>query len=168
MAELAIGGDVELKLCAALDASTEAINRREDREDRLARTIPISAQIQGSGVFPASGDLIFDCGGPTLGRAWVLRRLFLGGIDPTATTSGSAFWFLSASDSNSALVSAFCFDQASSLPIARFYSSRMVVITHPQRIICKITGGTSGDSYQLGGLAMEEIANDPVAARWTL
>ncbi|MDA8333319.1 MAG: hypothetical protein M0027_19315 [Candidatus Dormibacteraeota bacterium] len=168
MAELAVGGDLELKLCAALDASTEQIKRGQDREDRLERLIPIAAQIQASDEFPSSGDLIMDCGGPTLGKAWVLRRVFLGGTDPTATTAGSAFLFLSSSKSSNALISAFCFDQAASLPIAKFYSSRMVVLTYPQRIICKVTGGTAGDSYQLGGLAMEEIANDPVAARWTL
>lgn len=168
MAELAVGGDLELKLCAALDASTEQIKRGEDRRDRMERLIPISAQIQASDVYPSSGDLVMDCGGPTLGKAWVLRRIFLGGTDPTQTTAGSAYFFLSSSKSSNALISAFCFDQMATLPASKFYSSRMVVLSYPQRIICKITSGTAGDSYQLGGLAMEEIANDPVAARWTL
>lgn len=166
MAELELAGGLELS--AALKATTDALSRRNDLEDRLMRSIPIAAQIQGSGVFPSSGSLIFDLGGPTAGKAWVLRRLFISGVDPTATAAGSAYYFISSSLSDNALVAASCFDFANALPLKAFYSSRQVVLTYPQRIVCKVVSGTSAATYQASGFAMEEVANDPVASRWTL
>ena len=164
-----IEGGFDVRIAAQFKASLDgAESRREERESRLEKLIPTDTHIQGGGVAPASGDLIFSCGGPAMGRNWVLRRLAVGGTDPTAASVGSAYFFASSAGDEEQLLASGWFELASALPAVSFYSSRQVVIQPGQKIYCRIHTPTAGASYVVSGAAMSEIANEPVATRYTL
>lgn len=164
---LEIEGGLDLQIAASLKASADAAQERNSRERRLEELVPVDAQIQAAGVYPSSGDLVIDCGGPTSGRAWVLRRLNVSGPDPTVAIAGSAYVFFSAGISSGSLVGPNWIDVASSLPLVGWYTSRQVVLRSPMHLVVKITGGTAGDTYSVSGYAMDESTH-PAAARYTL
>jgi hypothetical protein len=164
-----IEGGFELALKAGIKAGFGDLADREDeRQRRREALIPLDTPIMGGAVGPAAGDLIFDCGGPPMGRAWVLRRLAIAGTDPTATIAGEAYFYASSAGTSDQLITPGWFDYAASLPLVGWYTSRQVVIHAGQRIWCRVTGYTSGASYVVSGAAVSEIANEPAAARYTL
>lgn len=158
-----------VELAAELKAGFQGIHDR-DREQRRREEelIPLDLTIRGGGTGPATGDLIFSCEGPPLGRAWVLRRLVIGGTDPTVAVAGAAYVFASSAGDSDQLITATVFDWASTLPLVGFYTSRQVVINSGQRLWVKITSPTPGTSYALSGSGLSEIANERAAARYTL
>lgn len=165
----AIDLDFQVDLAASLKAGLDGI--RDDDEARRRHEeelIPLDYPIRGGGVAPSTGDLIFDCGGPPLGRAWVLRRLCIAGTDPTVAVAGQAYVFASSAGDSDQLITATWFDVASSLPMVGWYTSRQVVIADGQRLWVKITSPTAGTSYTASGKVMSEIANERAAARYTL
>lgn len=166
---LEVEGGFELALKAAVKAGFDGHGDREDaRQSRLERLIPIDTPIHGGGVGPAAGSLIFDCGGPPMGRNWVLRRLVIAGTDPTAAIAGVAYFFASSAGSADQLITTGWFDSAASLPLVGWYSSRQVVIHAGQRIWCLVTSPTSGTPYVVSGAAVSEVADEAAAARYTL
>ena len=163
--ELGVHLDLAAELRAGFDGLRDRDRKSREREEVL---IPLDVTIRGGGVGPATGDLIFTCGGPPLGRAWVLRRLLVGGTDPTVAVAGSAYCFASSAGDRDQLITATCFDWAASLPLVGFYTSRQVVVNSGQQLWVVVTGATSGTSYALAGAVLSEIANERAAARWTL
>ena len=158
-----------VELAAELKAGFDGL-RDEDRSARAQEEsrIPLDHTIRGSGVAPATGDLIFNVGGPPLGRAWVLRRLAIGGTDPTTAVAGAAYIFASSSGDSTDLITATWVDTAQTLPLLGWYTSRQVVIQSGQMLWIKITGPTAGTSYAAAGMVLSEIANERAAARYTL
>jgi hypothetical protein len=163
----------QMELAATLKAGFDGLqdsdrDRRErDRQHEL-EMIPLDHTIRGSGTAPSTGDLIFDCGGPPLGRAWVLRRLAVAGTDPTVAMAGAAYCFASSAGDSDQLITTTWFDVASSLPMVGWYTSRQVVIADGQRLWIKITSPTAGATYSASGKVMSEVANERAAARYTL
>ena len=163
--ELGVHLDLAAELRAGFDGLRDRDRQSREREEAL---IPLDNTIRGGGAAPALGKLIFTCGGPPLGRAWVLRRLVVGGTDPTVAVAGSAYCFASSAGDSDQLITATCFDWAASLPLVGFYTSRQVVINSGQQLWVVVTGATPGTSYALAGAVLSEIANERAAARWTL
>ena len=163
--DLSFGVDVAAQLKAGFDGLRED---RQDAERTELERIPLDYPIRGGGTAPSTGPLIFDCGGPPMGRAWVLRRLAVGGTDPTAAAAGEAYLFSSSAGDSEQLITATWFDIVASLPAVRFYTSRQVVVQAGQRLWVKITSPTAGASYAASGAVLSEIANARAAARWTL
>ena len=165
----AIDLSFQVDLAAELKAGFDGLrSERDSRRQRELELIPFDIPIRGGGTGPSSGDLIFSCQGPPLGRAWVLRRLVIGGTDPTVAVSGSAYVFASSAGDSDQLITATCFDWAQTLPLVGLYTSRQVVIQSGQQLWVKITSPTSGTSYALSGAGLSEIANERAAARYTL
>ena len=163
--DLGLQIDLGAQLKAAFDGLRD--DDRRERQEEIDR-IPLDHTIRGSGLAPSSGDLIFAIGGPPLGRAWVLRRLAVGGSDPTATAAGSAYFYASSAGDSDQLITATWFDFASSLPQVGWYTSRQVVIQSGQQIWVKIASPTAGAVYAVSGQVLSEIANERAAARYTL
>ncbi len=165
----AIDLGLQIDLGAQLKAGFDGLrddDRRERREE-LER-IPLDYPIRGSGTASAPGALIFDAGGPPLGRSWVLRRLAVGGSDPTSAATGEAYFYASSAGDSDQLITATWFDIVAALPAVRFYTSRQVVIQSGQRLWVKITSPTAGAIYAVSGQVLTEIANERAAARYTL
>ena len=163
----------QMDLAATLKAGFDGLqdsdrDRRERERQRELEMIPFDYPIRGGGAAPEAGDLIFDAGGPPLGRAWVLRRLGVGGIDPTQAVAGAAYLFASSAGDPDQLITATWFDVASSLPLLGWYTSRQVVIQAGQRLWVRIVAPTPGASYTLAGSVLSEVANERAAARYTL
>lgn len=163
--DLSFGVELAAQLKAGFDGLRD--DDRREREREIER-IPLDYPIRGGGTAPSTGPLIFDCGGPPLGRAWVLRRLAVAGTDPTATAAGVAYLFSSSAGDSEQLVTATWFDIVSALPAVRFYTSRQVVIQSGQHLWVKVASPTAGASYAASGQVLSEIANERAAARWTL
>lgn len=161
-------------LAIAFHAGIGSLSEAQAETNRLLRRlassapIPIDAPIQGSGTADASGDVVFDCGGPAQGRVWVLRRLAVGLSDPTAAASGAAYFYASNSMLTQQLSTSQWFDVASTLPLVGWYTSRQVVIKFPHHIICRIKAGTSGDIYAVSGLAQDELEAQRAQAEYQL
>ena len=164
-----IGLGIQVDLAAELRAGFHGLRDEEDsRRRRELELIPFDYPIRGGGAAPPSGDLIFNAGGPPLGRAWVLRRLAVGGTDPTVAVAGSAYCFASSAGDSDQLITATWFDVAASLPMLGWYTSRQVVIQAGQLLWVRITSPTPGAGYALSGSVLSEIANERAAARYTL
>ncbi len=160
---------VHLDLAAELRAGFDGLRDQDAaRRQREEETIPLDLVIRGGGVAPAAGKFVFSCGGPPLGRAWVLRRLVVGGTDPTVAAAGSAYCYASSAGDLDQLITSTVFDWAASLPLVGFYTSRQVVVNSGQQIWVVIVGASAGQSYALSGAVLSEIANERAAARWTL
>lgn len=164
-----IEGGLDIHISAAIKAGLDGISARDaERRRREEALIPTDFPIRGGGTAPSSGDLIFSCGGPPQGRNWVLRRLAVGGTDPTAASSGSAYFYASSSGDKDQLLGSDWFDVAATLPLVGWYSSRQVVIQAGQQIWCRIHTPTAGAAYVVSGTVVSEIANEPVAVRYSL
>ena len=168
MSDIEVEGGLQVQIGALLKATTDAAAERRAAREREEAMIPLDHHVQGGGVAPSSGDLIFECGGPAMGRAWVLRRLAVGGNDPTQTAAGTAYFYMSSAGDEEQLLASGWFDYADTLPLVGWYTSRQVVLTHAQKIWCRIHAPTAGASYVVSGSVIDEIANERAAARYTL
>lgn len=160
---------LDVQIGASLKVIADAEAQREERDRRLESMIPRDAQIFGSGTIAAgASSVVISCDGPSQGRAWVMRRLGASLSDPTQTAPGKAYIF-AASDSEAAhLLAGSWIGVFASLPAVGFWTSRQVVIRYPLKVVVEVTGGTAGDTYSIGGYALDELANEPAAARYTL
>lgn len=163
--DLSFGVELAAQLKAGLDGIRDEQESRWKREEEL---IPYDTSIRGGGAAPASGDLIFNVGGPPMGRAWVLRRLSISATDPTATAAGTAYFYASSAGDSNELIAATWFDWASTIPMVGWYTSRQVVIQSGQLIWVRIVSPTAGASYAVHGTAVSEVANERAAARYTI
>ncbi len=164
-----IEGGFEFQLKAAIKAGLDGFAEREDaRREHQDRLIPTDHHVQGGGVGPASGDLIFACGGPPLGKSWVLRRLSISGTDPTAVIAGKAYFFASSAGDTDQLIASGWFALAATLPSVSYFTSRQVVVQAGQQIWCRVTSPTSGTAYVVSGQVVSEIADERAAARYSL
>lgn len=168
MSDIEVEGGLQVQIGALLKATTDAEAARQREREREEAMIPLDHHVQGGGIAPATGDLIFECGGPAMGRAWVLRRLAVGGNDPTQTSAGTAYFYMSSAGDEEQLLASGWFDYADTLPLVGWYTSRQVVLTHSQKIWCRIHAPTAGASYVVSGSVIDEIANERAAARYTL
>ena len=157
--------DIAAELKAGFNGLRDGERTRRAEEESK---IPFDFTVRGSGVAPGAGDLIFNCGGPPMGRAWVLRRLAVGGTDPTAVSAGVAYVYFSSAGDSDQLIAATWADVVSALPGVKFYTSRQMVVKDGQLIWVRITGPTAGAAYAVNGAVLSEIANERAAARYTL
>jgi hypothetical protein len=162
---LSVTAGFAAELRAGFDRMRADEERRRLEECAL---IPFDFPIRGGGIGPASGSLVFELGGPPLGRSWVVRRLVVALTDPTTPDSASAFLFASSTGDADQLTTATCFDFASALPAVWRYSSRQVVVAAGQHIWCKIVSPTSGANYSASGTVLSEVEHEPAAARYSL
>jgi hypothetical protein len=158
-------GGFEFALKAAVGELGDRDDARRRREEAL---IPNDIPIHGGGVAPAAGDLIFPCGGPPSGRIWVLRRLVIAATDPTLAIAGSAYFYASSAGDEEQLLTSGFFDYAATLPLVGWYSSRQVVVQAGLQIWCRVHAPTAGSSYVVSGTALNQVADERAAARYTL
>lgn len=164
-----IEAGLDLEIGASLKILTDAEADRARRAQEEERLIPVDAQIHsGTEIEAGAGFGLVNCGGPAMGRAWVLRRLAIALLTPMQAAAGTAYWFASASEEVSLLQTTGWFAQMAALPSVAFFTSRQVVLRYPQKVICYIDGPTAGDTYIIAGYALDEMADQPAAARYSL
>lgn len=151
-----VGGKVELgpwELLAKIGVSLENLNKREaDREARRAQAMsemPGDPLLSGSGVYPASGNLIFDAVGsqPTSGRLWQIRHIMVGGVQADDSPAGKVYVYRSGGPPND--LSLINLMDVATLPMPQpaFYSTHQFLVRPGERVWCVVTGGTSGTQY---------------------
>jgi hypothetical protein len=118
---------------------------------RLQHNTPIDYGGAGSGVFPASGDLIIPLGTPDQGARWEVTNVVVGGTDLNVAAAGTAGLYVSAfqptqNAPNPAGTSGAC-DYAKALPSVAFYGTRQLVVNDQEYLFLVVFGGTPGQTY---------------------
>src|ERR1035437_9478191 len=86
---------LEFQILSHLKDLSAAEEERQGQE-RSGKGQVLDALIMGSGTSASTGDLVFSCDGPALGRIWFLRRLGVTASgSPINAATGAAYFFTS-------------------------------------------------------------------------
>lgn len=161
-------GPVLLEAVAGLKASVDNVATILDqiraREELYARMGPVDVQLREGGTSGASGNLVFEVGGPKLGRLWILRRVVVGSQLWSQTSTATANLYVAASRPIPGLGALTDMVDQLSLPGIRTYSSRIVVLHAPMKLYCEIASPAANTGYTLGGAA-EDLPDVPAPMR---
>jgi len=149
------GGGVELGVWADLAVKIGGLCDRMDRQqaywDRVAASWPGDYQTAAVGVYPSSGTLALDLGGPALGTEWDVRRIVVGGQVITDAPAGVGWVFVQGSPPNAGgatpSVAQAADVTANSLPQRAFYGTHELVAGAGEHVWVVIVGGTAGAAY---------------------
>lgn len=151
------GSGLWLKLHATLDGLNSHMRKIETAWIQRASDTPRDVVVRLAGVIPAAGTTPTtlqgaEIGGvgPQPGEVWILRACRIGGVTPTTTAVGRGDLFMSPVDPSAGGATpstAQWLDQATTLPLVAFYSSRQVVLRAPDNFYVVITNGTAGQQY---------------------
>ena len=137
-------------LKASFDSVAKELKKAREVEDAYqfgAVEVPLS----GSAMSEATGNLVISLGGPSYGRLWQLRRLSVGGGLWTDTVAGQALIVVTSSTSSGTPPLTDIADQAATLPNIATYSTRQVVLRHPNRLFVVFVAPTATTQYAVGG-----------------
>lgn len=137
---------------ASLDSLTKAIKRTRDIEDAY-QFGAVEVMLRSAAVSGSSGSLILGLGGPPYGRLWEVKRLTVGGALWTSTVAGQAIVVVSPASGQLTPTLADVADQAGSLPSVAYYSTRQLVVRHPNHLYVVILTPTATTQYAVGGTA---------------
>ncbi len=166
----------QLDVSFDFEASLTGLNKRLDRLNRLQKNAlravtPVFSRVFATGIFPASGGLILNLGGPEQGRFWYVRSIQVGGLSPTTAALGRADIFVSGMDlraysSNAAPLAQVGLqdwrDQAVTLPAVAPYSHGGLPLRLNENLFVIFSNGTSGQQYVAAAqiIEYEEAAGD--------
>jgi hypothetical protein len=148
-------GDVSLGAVAALGASVDSLTKHMRNVAKIEEEYQFGVrdnQIRKSVTSPSSGNFSIGLGGPAFGREWQLRRLVIGGALWSSVVAGSAILVIGsvpAGEMTPPLPDIV--DDSASLPNAAFYSTRQVVLRHPNHLYVVILSPTASTVYAVGG-----------------
>lgn len=149
-------GPIEFEVVAQLKSSVETLAKQvanlRAEERAYHEQGPVDAPLQASGTAPSSGSLWLNLGGPATLRAWILRRLIIGGSTWGTTVAGTANLYVSPSQPTGSSL-AVQVDEASALPNKAFYTSRLIVLHAPNQLWVEIANPTSASVYVVSGAA---------------
>lgn len=151
-------GDVELKavlgLTASLNSLTKELKKTRDIEAAYQRGA-VEVVLRGSASSDSGSDtLIIGLGGPAFGRLWEVRRLTVGGGLWTTTVAGQALVVVGPAHSLTPPLSDIV-DQAGTLPSVSGYSTRQIVVRHPDHLRVVFLTPTASTQYAVGGAATD-------------
>lgn len=147
-------GPLVLESIVGLKASFDSVAkelRKARAEEEAYQFGAVEIPLSGAEVSAASGNLVISLGGPSVGRLWQLRRLAVGGGVWTSTVAGQVLVVISSSTASQTPPLANIVDQAGTLPNIATYSTRQVVIRHPNRLFVVIITPTASTQYAVGG-----------------
>lgn len=157
--------EVDLSVGGLLASIKGVLVRNQKLLTKLVqRSFPVSADFAGSALYPATGVLVVDLGGPAQGQVWLIRRwMFLSAGDPTSSPAGVGFIFTGTSMSSAVspvlsatLANMQLVDKTNApFPTSGFYDAGMVVCRYPEHIIGVVTAGTIGAGYMVNGTATQ-------------
>lgn len=110
-------------------------------DGRQANTVPTEARMARDGTVPASGTVVMDLGGPTMGRRWSVRSLAVTpAAGPTGTLAGVVNWYVG----NPAIFGGaeWCAPTMTTLPAFQLISSDQINVTATDHLFAVLTGGT--------------------------
>lgn len=131
--------------------------RRQAHIESQPRTVSVNRDF----VIPAGATTgAWAVGSPERGYVWLLRRLWIGGNQITATPSGAAFVFVRPNSPVGDLGPANLVAQtAQALPQIAYWSNKQVAVMERERIWVYLTGATAGTQYVASG-AVEQYTID--------
>jgi hypothetical protein len=152
-------GPLVFELMGGLKASLDTLNKH------LRNIAKVEAAYQGGVVevpirkvatSPASGSLVIGCGGPAYNRLWEVKRLTVGGVTWATSVNGSALVVVgSVADGSVNPPLTDIADQAGTLPNVAYYSTRQLVVRHPNHLFVVILTPTATTQYAVGGQASD-------------
>lgn len=132
----------------------------DSKMDRLVAMIPTEVTFRGSGVYPASGNLLIapEPGGPPAGTIWHVRRVSAAGGTGTGAPGGTATAFIGMKPATATQGDdggSFVDNTSTALPVTAFYEDYELVVQHPNRLYYIITSGTASTVYTITGSAKQ-------------
>jgi hypothetical protein len=165
---MSIGGEFEaevdlgplvLETLVGLKASFDSVTKelRKSREEEAAyQRGAVSVPLRQSAMSNSAGaSLIMDMGGPSYGRLWEVRRITVGGALWTSTVAGQGLLIVTASSGQVTPALYDIADQSPTLPDVALYSSRQLVVRHPNHLFLVILTPTATTQYAAGGEATD-------------
>jgi len=150
---------VHLTLGRIGDALGELARHRCEEREEAERHRPIDWPFATNGVFPTTGNLALNCGGPAQGREWVLQRLVCGGLTYTTPALGSAEVYSSGWIPSSTTPLSECQDHATQFPFVQRYVGRQVVIRSGEVLWVIVQNGTVGQTYTAQGTVLDSLVD---------
>jgi hypothetical protein len=152
-------GPLVLEALVGLKASTDTLNKRlhniAKTEEAYQRGV-IEVPIRKVATSAASGNLVIGCGGPAYGRLWEVKRLTVGGVTWGTSVNGSLLIVVgSAPDGLTNPPLPDVVNEAASVPNVTFYSTRQLVVRHPNHLFVVILTPSATTQYAVGGQASD-------------
>jgi len=148
---MSVWANVGLTLGNAADAMVSAADKLNKTNDRLWNRLqfgtPVMRRVSVSGVYPASGTLTLNLGGPDNGTYWVVESVIIGGTDVNVTAAGSAGLYVLGAFINGSPGLGNAVDFTATLPNSAFYGGRDIVVNDGENVTLTIFGGTSAQTY---------------------
>ena len=133
------------------------IDKLAQAQQRLANALqvdtPVVYRFVQSAVYPASGYLMLNMGGPDVGTYWNMRSVAIGGTDVSVTAAGKVGIYVSGyvnattSPGLGALVDGAEWGQQDQMPYTNQYSNEQVRLNNGENLSVGIFGGTPGQTY---------------------
>jgi len=152
-----VGGfslDAIVGLKASLDGLTTELRKRRQMEAAYQGGA-VEVMLRNAAVSASTGNLIMGLGGPPYGRLWEVKRLTVGGALWTSSVAGQAIVVISPASGQTAPPLNDVADQASTLPNVAYYSTRQLVVRHPNHLFIVILSPTATTQYSVGGQASD-------------
>ena len=142
-------------LKASFDTVAKELKKAREVEDAYQRGA-VSVPLRQSAVSNAAGStIVMDMGGPQYGRLWEVRRITVGGALWTSTVAGQGLLIVTSSSGQVTPALYDIADQSPSLPNVALYSSRQLVVRHPNHLFLVILTPTATTQYAAGGEATD-------------
>jgi len=152
-----VGGfslDAIVGLKASLDGLTTELRKRRAIEAAYQGGA-VEVMLRGAAVSASTGNLIIGLGAPSYGRLWEVKHLTVGGALWTSSVAGQAIVVISPASGQTTPALVDIADQANSLPNVAYYSTRQLVVRHPNHLFVVILSPTGSTQYSVGGAATE-------------
>jgi hypothetical protein len=139
---------------ASLDSLASAIKKMRDNEEAYQRGA-VQVVLRGSAMSDSGSDTLeIGLGGPPYGRLWEVKSLTVGGGLWTTTAAGQALVVVSPARSLTPALTDIV-DQAGTLPSVAYYSTRQLVVRHPNHLRVVFLTPTASTQYAVGGQATD-------------
>ena len=155
---------VQLGKISDLLSGMRAEARREFNE--RSADLPVYADFALTQAAPSTGLVTFDCGGPTTGRIWHIKRLVVGGLHLSTPAVGSAEvystgWIPDATGTFQASLSdlqdatILVPSTLTQLPNIANYDDGQVVVQNGEHLWVVVRSATASQSYVVAGTAKD-------------
>lgn len=161
LARIVLGGEIDVCTSEEMDGFKsdilDGIHKNKPSDKRF-----IDRPLSGSGVAPASGNLVVELypQGPAVGRIWNLTALVvLGGDDHTAVTGVTVSWYIG--DSSNPILGQ-CIKPAMTVPQGYEFSKDVVWQQPGSQLFGIVYGATAGQQIVLNAKARDFRQSDIV------
>jgi hypothetical protein len=143
-----LDASASIDLAALLGRHAEVMDRATGVIQR-ALMEPVQADRADARLYPASGDLVLELGGPEQGMRWDVLTMIVGGVTWATAAAGTALLVKSGQRPISAAAVGLSAirDTANPLPLPAGYGKGQIVLRNPEKLYIIITGGTAAQQY---------------------